>query len=171
MTCSNVPPLCVSWPRTGHPWHGGLPLQRPRDNKSWWRRSLSSHSVLLSRPQLHQRAVEAHCLVITPKRFEHTNLLVMSNWELMMVYNMVRNGSLWRNVVFEKEEKFTLKRLKPFIGIWICKQRWCLFCHILLQIRWPIGFKCSQICCLLWYTKWEYWSLTIGAPNDAQTWV
>ena len=30
----------------------------------------------------------------------------MSNGELLIVQNIVRNGSLWSNIVFEKEEMF-----------------------------------------------------------------
>ena len=48
-----------------------------------------------------------------------------------------------------------------------------IFPHcILLQPRWPIESKFSQICYsmhMLGYTKWEYWSWTIAAAARERT--
>ena len=72
----------------------------------------------------------------------------------------MRTDSLWSNVVFDKKvishsniKRLQLKGVFSFI--------------FLLQLRWPVELKFSQICYfmhMLGYAKWEYWSLTITKP-------
>ena len=87
----------------------------------------------------------------------------------------MRNGSLWSNVVFEKEVTFDeldfetsyldLEVLKS--SIWkhttLCDKG--VFSFIIMsQLRQPIDLKFSQVCYfihMLRYIEWEDWSLTI----------
>ena len=82
------------------------------------------------------------------------------------------NGSLWSNLAFENEviSYSNNKRLQVetvLLGISehtnLCNKGVFSFI-VLLQLRWPVEFKFSQVCYfmhILRYTKCEYWSLTI----------
>ena len=87
----------------------------------------------------------------------------------------MRNGSLWSNVVFEKEvifhefdfETSDLEFEVSKSSIWkhqtSCDKGVSSFI-IISQLRRPIELKFSQVCYfmhMLRYTKWEDWSLTI----------
>ena len=87
----------------------------------------------------------------------------------------MRNGSLWSNVVFEKEvifhefdfETSDLEFEVSKSSIWkhttSCDKG--VFSFIIIsQLRQPIELKFSQVCYfmhMLRYTKWEDWSLTV----------
>ena len=99
----------------------------------------------------------------------------MSNGELLIVKNIVRNSSFWSNVIFEKEVIFhefdfetsdldfevpkssILKHTTP------CDKD--VFSFIIIsQLQPPIELKLSQVCyCMhmLRHIKWEFWFLTI----------
>ena len=94
--------------------------------------------------------------------------LVTNNRELLIVYILVRNCSLWSNVVFENDvieawiDPFTcIRHLKAQQFV----QQGCCFFHFPLATWWPIHYKFSEVCYfmhnMLGYTKWEYWSFTI----------
>ena len=92
---------------------------------------------------------------------------MISRGELLMVYNIVQKGSLWSNIVFEKEviSHSTIKRLKawsPLLEIWkltnLCNKS--VFSFIILsQLRWPIESTFSQICYFMhmWDTNVHYY--------------
>ena len=87
----------------------------------------------------------------------------------------MRNGSLWSDVIFEKEvifhefdlETSDLEFEVTKSSIWkhttSCDQG--VFSNIIISQLWrPIELKFSQVCYfmhMLRYTKWEDWSLTI----------
>ena len=114
-------------------------------------------------------------LVITQIIVSIKNDLVLTSYgELLVIKkNIVRNGSLWSNVVFKKEvisySNNERLQLKPFI-IHLLKahkvmQQGCLCFHYYLATSITnFEFKFLQACYVmhtLGYTKWKYWSLTI----------
>ena len=82
---------------------------------------------------------------------------------------MLRNGSLWSNVFFEKRyfAHQHVKRLQPKPFIIHLKahkvmQQGCFSFIILLPLWWPMSPNFHRSCYfmhMLRYTKWEYWSL------------
>ena len=97
--------------------------------------------------------------------------MVTSNGERLIVKNNVRNGSLWSDIVFEKEVSvrefgFKTSDLEFEVSkssIW--KHTLCdtvFFSSIIIWQLWrPIELKFSQVCYsmhFLRYIKWEDWS-------------
>ena len=83
--------------------------------------------------------------------------MVTSNGELLIVYSIVRNGSLWNDVVFEKEIifheldfetldlEFEVSKSSNWKNRTLCDSGFFSFI-IILQLRWPIELKLSQVC-------------------------
>ena len=108
-------------------------------------------------------------MVITQNRYYIKPYLVTSNRERLIVQNIVRNGSLWSDVVFEKEVVFLkfrfwgleIKHLKAHNFVW---QGCFIFFSYLATptTNWALNFyRFVILCIMLLYTKWEDWSLTI----------
>ena len=82
--------------------------------------------------------------------------MVTSKGELLIVYNVERNGSLWSNIVFEKEvifHKFNLDTSELDFEVF------CSFITV-SQLQGPIELKFVHVCFfmhMLKYTKWEDW--------------
>ena len=79
--------------------------------------------------------------------------LVTSNGELLVVYNIVRNGSLLSNLVFEKKVEILTKILgfrpikkKSHLNAHKFVQQWSFYFIIFLQLRWRTESAFSQIC-------------------------
>ena len=99
-------------------------------------------------------------MVIFQNNYHHKTFLDYEYWGEVDSINIVRNSSLWSDVVFEKEAislEFDLETSSlEFDSVFS-------FINI-SQIRQPIDLKFAQVCFfmhMLRYTKWEDWSLTI----------
>ena len=101
--------------------------------------------------------------------------MATSNGELLIVYNIVRNGSLWSNVVFEKEiietSELDFEHRKAHNFVW----QGCFFLSF-SQLRRPIGLKFSQACFVFiwWDTPSEKsgrWQLPIVSSTLRKRWL
>ena len=107
----------------------------------------------VSRPTINSIKGTGHYWYLLKIIVSIKTYLVTSNGGWLIVCNTVRNGSLWNNVVFEKEVicHSNIKRLLAWNPLQASKRSpLCskgMFSFIfLLQLQWPIESKISQVC-------------------------